>query len=139
MMEGVGFGLYHNYELMKASGLNITRPIVVSEGGAKSKLWRRIISDILNEPLLWAHESKGAPVGNAINAGIGVGAFTDYAVAKNWLTVSKEEDLTVPIQKNHDIYMEYYQIYRDLYHKNKDMFKSLESINTKIMNDPAAN
>ena len=128
MMEGVAYGLYHNYELMKASGVKINRPIVMSEGGAKSRLWRRIISDVLNEPFLWARESKGAPVGNAINAGVGVGVFNDFGIARQWYAAPRDEDLTEPIQRNHDTYMDYFQIYRELYERNKELFLSLAQL-----------
>ena len=128
MMEGVAYGLYHNFELMKRSGIKIKLPLILSEGGAKSKLWRQIISDVLNIPCAWRRESKGAPVGNAIAAGVGVGIFKDYSIAKKWAGETKKEDTTIPNLKNNQVYMKYYDIYRELYDNNKDLFQRLADI-----------
>jgi xylulokinase len=128
MMEGVGYGLYHNFELMKDSGIKINLPIILSEGGAKSRLWRQIIADTLNEPCVWKKESKGAPVGNAIAAGVGIGVYKDYSIAAQWNDTGSQEDLTNPILGNNATYMKYYQIYRQLYIRNKELFEDLSEI-----------
>jgi xylulokinase len=128
MMEGVGYGLYHNFELMKRSKIKINRPIILSEGGAKSRLWRQIIADTLNEPCLWRRESKGAPVGNAIAAGVGIGVYKDYSITREWNNAASEEDISEPIPENHKIYMQYYSIYRELYENNINLFSDLAGI-----------
>jgi xylulokinase len=128
MMEGVGYGLYHNFDLMKSSGITIKRPLILSEGGAKSRLWRQIVADVLNEPCAWARESKGAPVGNAITAGVGIGVFPDYSIAKEWNKAPAPEDLSKPNEENHRIYMKYYEIYRSLYENNRELFCELAQI-----------
>jgi len=128
MMEGVGYGLRHNFELMKASGIKITRPLILSEGGAKSRLWRQIVADTLNEPCAWARESKGAPVGNAIAAGVGVGVFDDYTVARRWNREPAPEDLAEPNAENHRLYTKYYDVYRRLYENNRELFEELAGI-----------
>lgn len=128
MMEGVGYGLYHNFELMKRSGIKINLPIILSEGGAKSRLWRQIIADTLNEPCIWRKEIKGAPVGNAIAAGVGIGVYKDYSITNQWNSASDQENLSLPIPDNNETYMKYYTIYRRLYDQNKELFEELSNL-----------
>ncbi|GAJ23232.1 unnamed protein product, partial [marine sediment metagenome] len=45
-MEGVAFALYDNFRIIKQSGKKINFPIILNEGGAKSRIWRRIITDV---------------------------------------------------------------------------------------------
>lgn len=128
MMEGVGYGLFHNYDLMMKSGVKANLPLILSEGGAKSSLWRQIIADILNIPCAWRRESKGAPVGNAIVAGVGTGVYKDYSIAKQWAGETREEDITYPNDHNNRLYMKYFDIYRTLYENNKGLFEQLAQV-----------
>lgn len=128
MMEGVAYGLNHNFRLMMESGVEINLPLIVSEGGAKSGLWRQIIADVLGIPCAWRRESKGAPVGNAVAAGVGVGVYRDYSVVTDWLGGTKPEDTTEPDTGNHEIYMEHYRIYRKLYENNRELFRELAAL-----------
>jgi xylulokinase len=119
LMEGAGYGLLHNFELMKASGVKMTLPMILSEGGANSPMWRQIIADILNIECAFAMSSKGAPVGNAVAAGVGVGIYKDYDVVKGWVKLGEH---SIPNPENHARYRKLYAIYRDLYPLLKDQF-----------------
>ncbi len=119
LIEGAGYALLHNYEIMQASGLKITLPLVLSEGGACNPVWRQIIADILNVECAYAPSSKGAPVGDAVVAGVGVGVFKDYEVAKSFVQLSAR---TTPNPENHARYMKSYAVFRELYPALKDFF-----------------
>ena len=119
LMEGAGYALLHNFELMRASGLKMDLPMVLSEGGATSPLWRQIIADILNVDCVFAESSKGAPVGNAVAAGVGVGIFKSYDVVKAWVRLGAR---SVPDPENHARYAKLYAIFRDLYPVLKSHF-----------------
>jgi xylulokinase len=125
LMEGAAYALYDNYKYMKNSGMNIRMPLVVGEGGAKSPLWRQIVSDVLNVPVAYMRESKGAPVGNAIVAGVGTGVFKNYDVAKEWLHITDNHS---PNEEKHKKYMELYRIYENLYRNVKDDFARLMNV-----------
>jgi xylulokinase len=70
MMEAVAYALYDSYQLIKKSGIKINYPLVLNEGGTVSKLWRQIISDVFNSPLVLVKRRTGAPFGDAILAGV---------------------------------------------------------------------
>ena len=119
LMEGAGYGLLHNFELMRESGVKMKLPMILSEGGANSPMWRQIIADILNVQCDFAVSSKGAPVGNAVCAGVGVGIYKNYDVVKDWVSVGERSN---PIPENHARYQKLYKIYRDLYPAVKDFY-----------------
>jgi len=122
LMEGAGYGLLHNFELMRESGIRMNLPMVLSEGGANSAMWRQIIADILNIDCVLATSSKGAPVGNAVAAGVGVGLYKDYNVVKEWVRYGER---TSPNPVNHERYLKLYALYRDLYPALKEFYVRL--------------
>jgi xylulokinase len=127
LMEGAAYAWRHNFDLMRASGLEMNLPLVLSEGGAKSRLWRQIVADVLNVECVYAHSSKGAPMGNAVIAGVGVGVYKDYAMVKDRLEIG---DRATPIPENVSRYQKLYAIYRDLYPSLKEHFVTLsDSLN----------
>jgi len=128
LMESVAYALYHNFEIVKEAGWKINFPVVFNEGGAKSRLWRRIITDVLNVPTVFLKRRVGAPFGDAILAGVSSGIFKDFSIAREW---AQYDEPMEPSEKNHKIYMDYYKIYRKLYEHLKEDFKELAKIRDK--------
>ena len=125
MMEAVAYALYDSYQLIVTSGLDINYPIVLNEGGAVSKLWRQIITDVFNVPTVLVKRRTGAPFGDAILAGVATGVFPNFAVAKEW---SEYVAPMEPNPANHDIYMDYFGLYKQLYRHVQSDFRSLAAI-----------
>ena len=119
LMEGAAYGLLHNFELMRESGVRMDLPMVLSEGGANSSMWRQIVADVLDVECVFASSSKGAPVGNAVCAGVGVGIYKDYDVVRDWVSYGAR---SVPDAGNHARYRKLYSVYRDLYPALKELF-----------------
>lgn len=128
-MEGSALAIKHNFELMRETGVKMNMPLIMGEGGAQSRIWRQIISDCLGIPGIYMSNSMGAPVGDAILAGVGAGVFRDCNVVKDWVKLS---DRTEPDAKNHEIYNDIYKIYRELYEEVKDTYKELVPLVKKI-------
>ena len=57
---------YDSFIILKESGIKINYPLVMNEGGAKSRLWRRIITDVLNVPTVFVKNRVGAPYGDCL-------------------------------------------------------------------------
>jgi xylulokinase len=128
MMEAVGYALYDSFRILKESGKKIGSKIVLNEGGAKSKLWRRIITDIFNMPTVLVRRRTGAPYGDAILAGVATGIFKDFSVAKEW---SEYIDPMEPDEENHKLYMDYFKLYKELYEHVKEDYKKLALLREK--------
>lgn len=122
MMEAVAFALYDSYELLIQSGLPIHYPLVLNEGGAVSKLWRQIITDVFNVPTVLVERRTGAPFGDAILAGVATGVFPDFGVAKRWARYEAQMD---PDAARHGRYLEYFALYRQLYKHVREDFQTL--------------
>lgn len=124
-MEGAAYGLYHNYECMLETGIHINQPIYLSEGGAQSNLWRQIVADVFNVPCEFETGSKGAPLGDALLAGACLGYIKDLS------SISKDNEGKVVYARNepdaerHEMYMQYYSIYRKLYENTKEQYREL--------------
>ncbi len=128
MMESVAYALYDSFKILKDSGRTINAPIVLNEGGAKSALWRRIITDVFNMPTVMVKRRTGAPYGDAILAGVATGIFKDFSVAKDW--VEYVEPLEPDID-THKLYMEYFALYKSIYENVKGDFKTLAKLRNR--------
>jgi xylulokinase len=122
MMEAVAYALYDSYRLIKQAGIEINYPIVLNEGGAVSKLWRQIITDVFNAPTVLVKRRTGAPYGDSILAGVVTGVLKDFSVAKEWVEYI---DRMEPNQENHEQYMEYFDLYKQIYEHVKGDFRTL--------------
>lgn len=125
MMEAVAYALYDSFCIIKDCGYKINLPIVLNEGGAKSKLWRNIITDVFNVPTVLVKSRIGAPYGDAILAGVSVGIFKDFSIAKE---KAEYIDFMEPNKENHEVYMKYFNIYKNIYSHLKQDFKDLSEI-----------
>ena len=112
VLEGVGYGLRDNLELLKGMGLASPERIVISGGGAKSRLWNQILADILGFPLSVAEVVEGAAVGAALLAGTGIGLWDSVQDACDQAVSIKEHfapSITAPTYNDH--YGQFRQLY----------------------------
>lgn len=131
MMESVAYALFDSFKILKDSGKKINAPIVLNEGGAKSILWRKIITDVFNIPTVLVKRRTGAPYGDAILAGVATGIFPDFSVAREW---TEYIDPVEPDYRNHEIYMDYFSLYKDIYRHVKEDFQQLAVLRNKFIN-----
>jgi xylulokinase len=129
MMESVAYALYDSFQIIRNTGYKINTPVVFNEGGAKSPLWRRIITDVFNVPTVLVERRTGAPYGDAILAGVATGIFKDFSVAREWTKLTEPME---PVQKNHNIYMNYFELYKKLYSHIKSDYRTLASLREKF-------
>jgi xylulokinase len=122
VMEGVAFGLRDSFELIKQSeaGREIVQ-VRVSGGGAKSPVWRQILADVLDVPLVGVDAPEGAAYGAALLAGVGAGVWADVAEATDSIPLGEE---TAP-GEHVAVYEDVYRVYTSLYPTLKDTFPKL--------------
>ena len=111
VLEGVTYGLRDSLELMRDLGLAV-KQVRASGGGARSKLWRQMLADVFNTPIVTVNVTQGAAYGAALLAGVGVGAYADVNAACETavrVTGQKEPGRAAAI------YEDYYPRYRALY------------------------
>ena len=59
----------------ESAGLGEIQQVRVSGGGARSALWRQILSDVMDVELVTVNTTEGAAFGAALLAGVGVGVW----------------------------------------------------------------
>jgi len=111
VLEGVTYGLRDSLELMRGLGLAV-RQVRASGGGARSALWRQMLADVFNTPIVTVNVTQGAAYGAALLAGVGVGAYADVSAAcQTAVRVTGQNDPGPAAT----IYADYYPRYRALY------------------------
>jgi xylulokinase len=130
-MEGVTFAMYESFQIIQKRSSKLNFPIVLNEGGARNRLWRRMITDVFNVPTVFVRSRIGAPMGDAILAGVAVGVFKDFSIAR---TKSEYVDPMEPVAEEHERYMEYYRLFGSVYCDLKQEFQQLSRIRAKRSN-----
>jgi sugar (pentulose or hexulose) kinase len=90
ILEGIALTMKHNVDAMCAElGLDLTE-IVVSGGGATSRLFVQIFADAFDLPASRSTEQGGASLGAAICAAVGTGVHPDFETAVREMTGPRE-------------------------------------------------
>lgn len=124
LMEAVGYGIRHNIDLVRREGIAVRDPLYLVEGGANSPLWRQIMADIVRMPVEYLTGMEGAPLGDAVVAGVGVGVFADYEVIRAWRAGAGER--RAPRAEVSARYDQLFAIYLGLYPALKPWFRPLQ-------------
>jgi sugar (pentulose or hexulose) kinase len=109
LLESVGFALRTIIELAENSGIHYKDQITLIGGGAKSKVWNQILSDITRKPLVEAKNAANAAVGAALLAGLGVNLLTSIQPSL------KLGEPTVQNKVHQAIYERSYSLFTELY------------------------
>ena len=123
VMEGISYSQYDCLSLMEEIGITSDK-IVLFGGGARSELWRRMISDIFNTKIVTLNVEEGPSYGAAILAGVGAGIYKNVEEATG--SIIKEVSETTPNPDNVTKYAKYYEVYKSLYNSLKGDFKKLD-------------
>ena len=67
VVEGTTFGLRYGLDLLRHNGLQ-SRSICLIGGGSNSQVWRQIVADTMNTPVICTEQSEAAALGAAIQA-----------------------------------------------------------------------
>lgn len=122
VLEGVAFGIRDSFEAAKAAGVKVSTSMICG-GGAKSALWKKIFSNVLNIELTEPETEQGAGYGAAILAAVACGEYEDVKTA--CAAIVKSTKAAEPDPKIAARYEEKYQVYKALYPALKDIFPQL--------------
>ena len=111
VMEGVAFSLLDGITYLRNKGINVGDSAYIIGGGAKSKVWRQIVSDALGLTLIQT-ENNDSSFGSAMCAGISAGFFADYDEASK--ACKKVIGETKPIPQNTAKYAKIFKKYQKI-------------------------
>ena len=122
IFEGVTFALRDSLEVARSLGIKIERTMICG-GGAKSSLWKRLVSNILNVEVEVPVSEEGPGFGAAILAAVGCGEYESVEKAAKSIIKIKEK-----IKPEADLVVKYeekYQKFKKIYPALKDVFKEI--------------
>lgn len=118
ILEGISFGFYHHLQVLAERGLTATKARVTN-GGARSMLWKQITADVLGVPLEQIARHPGSSLGAAFIAGKGIGAFQAWDEIERYIVI---EAVTWPNPEHHQHYRRLFDLYREAYERLKPLF-----------------
>jgi xylulokinase len=124
ILESVAYGFMHHLDVIEEMGFEVEH-VYLSNGGARSDLWKQIVVDAVGYPGIYVPNHPGSSLGAAFLAAQAVG------LNRNWegLTTYLKDAVQVPFsQDRHKVYQRYYQIYRKLYDSVKPLFRELQAV-----------
>ena len=119
VMEGVAFALRDCIEVAKTSGLKINATKICG-GGAKSGIWKTIISNVFGVPVYALSVEEGPAYGAAILAMVGAGEYSSVQTAAERLI--KTKDVIMPSEALVEKYEGKYYHFKKLYPALKSFF-----------------
>ncbi|MFC2024325.1 xylulokinase [Chloroflexota bacterium] len=112
VLEGITLNLRIILDALTAQGAQI-KEIRVIGGGARAKLWNRIMADIYNRPI---HRlsilEEATSMGAALAGGIGVGIYPGFSKINEMNTIISTCE---PNREAHEIYEKTYPIFKQAY------------------------
>jgi xylulokinase len=109
VLEGICFALRDSLTILQSVGLSPNH-LLLTGGGAKSALLRRLQSEIFGLPVTTVNREAGPAYGAALLAAVGAGAFPDVASAVR--TTLSRAPLDLPEPNAHLDYAQPYQRFR---------------------------
>ena len=122
VLEGVAFAIRDSFEVAKSLGIDIQCSRICG-GGAKSPLWKKIMTNVLGIPLECVASEQGPGLGGAMLAMVACGAYASVEAAVEKLvavseTVEPETELMALYEKK-------YRKFRQIYPACKELFAEL--------------
>ena len=125
VLEGVSFALRDCVEIARNSGIEINRANLCG-GGAKSKVWRKILANVLDCVITMTESEQGPSLGAAMLAMVGAGEYASVEEAAE--KTVKTEEVARPDAETVKKYNEKYKIFKALYPALKEAYKQAAGI-----------
>jgi xylulokinase len=125
MVEGLDYAFLDMLGALELGSGQKAGEITAIGGGTRNEFWMQNKADVSGRPVVTLEIEEATALGAAMLAGVGAGVYKNLAEAA--LRVKKTGKRFEPDKKMNAIYSEYFDIYREMY-------PSLQSINSKIYN-----
>ena len=123
VLEGVAFAIRDNLEIAKSLGINIEKSMLCG-GGAKSKLWRKILCNVLGIELEIPSCEEGPGFGAALLSMTAYKEYENISVCTEKLI--KKSDSVKPEKELMEKYEGKYNKFKIIYPALKNVYKELK-------------
>lgn len=124
ILEGVAFAIRDNIEVIEKLGVIVNRSTLCG-GGAKSRLWREILANVLNIEIDIPMAEEGPGYGSALLSMVGSGKYKCVSDCANAFvgikeTVKPDEALALLYERKYKKYCKIYPAIKHLYKEIKE-------------------
>jgi len=119
VLEGVAFAIRDSFEVAKSLGIKIEKTKIFG-GGAKSRLWKEIIANVLGIEVEMIESEEGPGYGGAMLAAVACGEYESVEAAAGALV--KVVDVIAPDSELVEKYEKRYRQFAKIYPGVKDLF-----------------
>jgi len=127
VLEGICFSLLQIVNAIEETGEPV-HTIYANGGFIQSRLWLRIMTDILNKKMSVSHAGDASAMGAIFMAMQFLGVIKEWKEIKGLIRTDEEFE---PDPLSHRRYLENYAIYDHLYERLKDDFRTIDTMQTK--------
>ncbi|MBR7160206.1 MAG: xylulokinase [Clostridia bacterium] len=124
VLEGVAYALKDCLEVALSNGVTVTSTKICG-GGAKSRLWREIIANVLGVEVCSLTTEQGPGYGACILAMVGAGEYDTVLEASEQIV--KVSEVIKPTARLVEKYREKYAIYREIYPALKQVYSKISN------------
>ncbi|MCL2034206.1 MAG: xylulokinase [Oscillospiraceae bacterium] len=125
VMEGVVYSQLDCLQVLREMNVPF-RQMMATGGGGRSPMWRQMMADVFDCPIVTSGNKEGPALGVAILAGVGAGIYSGIPAACKKIISENEPQL--PDKARHAEYGAYYELYREVYGQLKGQFKKLAAL-----------
>jgi len=122
ILEGVCFAIRDNIEIAKKTGINIKESTVCG-GGARSRLWLKILANVLNITLSIPSAEEGPALGAALLCTVATGEHDNVRECVCREAAEKIEPDEILAER----YDRRYKLYKKIYPSMKNLFRELKT------------
>lgn len=126
IMEGVTYSLYDCLLVLKNMGI-CPDSMLLCGGGGKSNLWKSMLCDTFDMPVITTKSSEGPAMGVAILAAVGAGIYSTVADACDAMLRS-EASTAEPDKAKTEAYRKVHGVYASVYPSLKANYKQLAAL-----------
>ncbi|MCC6143068.1 MAG: xylulokinase [Candidatus Hydrogenedentes bacterium] len=112
VLEGVSYAMRDSLEIIRGMQIPVSQ-VRVSGGGARSALWRRIMADSNNAPMVVINVDEGPAYGAAILASVAAGMYAN--VPEACAAIIREEERIEPDATTAAAYEPWFREYQQAY------------------------
>jgi xylulokinase len=117
LLEAYAYAIAHHIDVLSNMGLQLER-FRACDGGASSRVWMQIVSDVIGRPVRLLKGHPGSCLGAAWTAAMGVGVADQWSGVENLVL---EDELILPNHSNGPAYSAGYRIFRETYRQLSDV------------------
>ena len=124
-MEGVTYSFLHHVRVMREKGFRVEAGIITG-GGARSQLFRKIMADVLGIPLTYT-PSLSTTVGTAYIGYMSAGIKKRWDEVRDWTSDTEKTEADHSLRS---LYDDLFSTYLNLYEKHREDFKRVSRLSS---------